>query len=123
MAHFPILGGKLIVTAAIIRLVLCTGLAAARAGDTPAPALLVLHKGENAMAIIDPNSGAVLGRAPTGQDPHELAISEDEAYRTMQRESRQRRRSMREIAEAILLSDRLRKGQPSSAGDSAVSPR
>ena len=52
----------------------------------------------------------------------ELAISEDEAYRTMQRESRQRRRSMREIAEAILLSDRLRKGQPSSAGDSTVSP-
>ena len=29
------------------------------------------------MAIIDPNTGAVLGRAPTGQDPHELAVSED----------------------------------------------
>jgi DNA-binding beta-propeller fold protein YncE len=80
MAHFPILGRKLIVTAAIIGLVSCTGLAAARAGDTPAPALLVLHKGENAMAIIDPNSGAVLGRAPTGQDPHELAISEGGAF-------------------------------------------
>jgi uroporphyrinogen-III synthase len=39
----------------------------------------------------------------------DLEISEDEAYRTMQRESRQRRKSMREIAEAILLGDELRK--------------
>src|SRR4051812_1398049 len=79
MAHFPTLGGKRMVTASTIGLVLCAGLAVARAGDTPAPALLVLHKGENAMAIIDPNTGAVLGRAPTGQDPHELAVSEDGA--------------------------------------------
>jgi uroporphyrinogen-III synthase len=39
----------------------------------------------------------------------DLSISEDEAYRTMQRESRQRRKSMREVAEAILLSDHLRR--------------
>ena len=39
----------------------------------------------------------------------DLAITEDEAYRMMQRESRQRRKSMREIAEAILLSDELKK--------------
>lgn len=38
----------------------------------------------------------------------DLKISEDEAYRTMQRESRQRRRPMREIAEAILLAEDLR---------------
>jgi DNA-binding beta-propeller fold protein YncE len=29
------------------------------------------------MAIVDPSTGAVQGRAPTGQDPHELAVSED----------------------------------------------
>src|SRR5262249_4519723 len=69
--------GKQPVTAATIGLLLCVGLASARAEDTPAPALLVLHKGESAMAIIDPNTGAVLGRAPTGQDPHELAVSAD----------------------------------------------
>jgi hypothetical protein len=57
-------------------LVLCAGLAAVRAGDAPAPALLVLHKGENAMAIVDPETGHVVGRAPTGRDPHELALSE-----------------------------------------------
>jgi uroporphyrinogen-III synthase len=39
----------------------------------------------------------------------DLAITEDEAYRRMQRESRQRRKSMREIAEAILLGDDLKR--------------
>ncbi|HEV2620030.1 MAG TPA: uroporphyrinogen-III synthase [Acidobacteriaceae bacterium] len=43
----------------------------------------------------------------------DLEITEDEAYRTMQRESRQRRKSMREIAEAILLGDDLKKRMPS----------
>ena len=41
----------------------------------------------------------------------DLSISEDEAYKRMQRESRQRRKSMREIAEAILLGEDLRKGR------------
>ena len=43
----------------------------------------------------------------------DLAVGEDEAYRLMQRESRQRRKSMREVAEAILLSDDLRKSRAS----------
>lgn len=46
----------------------------------------------------------------------DLAISEDEAYRTMQRESRQRRKSMREIADAILLGDDLKKSQLEDEG-------
>ncbi len=61
-------------------LVLLGGLAgsAASAQETRGPALLVLHKGENAMAIVDPASGEVLGRIPTtGQDPHEAAVSDD----------------------------------------------
>jgi len=41
----------------------------------------------------------------------DLGISEDEAYRTMQKESRQRRISMHDIAEAILLGDDLKKGR------------
>jgi YVTN family beta-propeller protein len=77
MAHFPMPGGRPLMRAAAIGLMLCAGLAPARAGDTPAPALLVLHKGDSAMAIVDPDTGAVLGRAPTGRDPHELAVSED----------------------------------------------
>ena len=41
----------------------------------------------------------------------DLGMSEDDAYRTMQRESRQRRISMREVAEAIMLGDDLKKSQ------------
>ncbi|WP_245817822.1 uroporphyrinogen-III synthase [Granulicella rosea] len=39
----------------------------------------------------------------------DLGLTEDEAYRRMQRESRTRRRSMREIADAILLGDDLKR--------------
>jgi uroporphyrinogen-III synthase len=39
----------------------------------------------------------------------DFGLDEDAAYKALQRESRQRRRSMREIAEAILLNDDLRK--------------
>jgi uroporphyrinogen-III synthase len=41
----------------------------------------------------------------------DLGMSEDEAYRTMQKESRQRRISMQDIAEAILLGDDLKKAR------------
>jgi uroporphyrinogen-III synthase len=41
----------------------------------------------------------------------ELSLSENDAYRLMQKESRQRRKSMREIAEAILLGDELKKAK------------
>ena len=43
----------------------------------------------------------------------DLGIGEEEAYLTIQRQSRQRRRSKREIAEAILLADDLRRGRSS----------
>jgi FixJ family two-component response regulator len=39
----------------------------------------------------------------------DLQIGEEEAYRTLQRESRQRRKSMKEFAEAIVLSDDLKR--------------
>jgi uroporphyrinogen-III synthase len=40
----------------------------------------------------------------------DLGLTEEDAYRMMQRESRQRRKSMRDLAEAILLSNELRQG-------------
>ena len=39
----------------------------------------------------------------------ELKLTEEEAYRTMQRESQQRRKSMKEIAESIILNDDLKR--------------
>jgi YVTN family beta-propeller protein len=39
--------------------------------------LLVLNKEDATLAIVDPASGRVLGRVPTGQQPHELVVSTD----------------------------------------------
>ena len=41
----------------------------------------------------------------------DLGITEEEAYLTIQRQSRQRRKSKKEIAEAIVLGDELRRGK------------
>ncbi|HEY4379948.1 MAG TPA: uroporphyrinogen-III synthase [Acidobacteriaceae bacterium] len=68
-------------------------------------------------ARLESENAALAGRLETrkvvdrakGILQRDLAIPEDEAYRRMQRESRQRRKSMREIAEAILLGDDLKK--------------
>jgi K+-sensing histidine kinase KdpD len=40
----------------------------------------------------------------------EMRIGEEEAYRTMQRQSQQMRKSMKEIAESIILNDELKRG-------------
>jgi uroporphyrinogen-III synthase len=52
-------------------------------------------------------SRKVIDRAK-GVLQRDLKVTEDEAYRMMQKESRQRRRSMREVAEAVLLSESMR---------------
>lgn len=44
---------------------------------TPAAMLLVLNKTDNNMAIVDPASMQVIGRVPTGEGPHEVAVSAD----------------------------------------------
>jgi len=47
------------------------------AGETPSTALLVLNKGDNTLAIVDPTSLKVVGRAPAGANPHEVIASAD----------------------------------------------
>src|SRR5215472_14746300 len=41
------------------------------------PLLVVVNKGENSLAMVDPQTGKVLARAPTGEGPHEVAVSAD----------------------------------------------
>src|SRR6187455_2776623 len=55
----------------------------------------------------------VLDRAK-GILQRDLGITEEEAYLTIQRQSRQRRKSKKEIAEAIVLGDELRRGKGGS---------
>jgi AmiR/NasT family two-component response regulator len=43
----------------------------------------------------------------------DLGLSEEDAYRLLQRQSRQMRKSMREVAEAVVISDELKRTQQS----------
>jgi YVTN family beta-propeller protein len=47
------------------------------AGDTPSDVLLVLSKGDNTLALVDPSNSQVLARIPVGNDPHEVTASAD----------------------------------------------
>jgi YVTN family beta-propeller protein len=49
----------------------------ASAAETPTVALPVLNKDDNALAIVDPESGKVVARVPTGEAPHEVTVSAD----------------------------------------------
>lgn len=47
------------------------------AASTPKIALLVLDKRDNSLAIVDPGTLQIVGRAPAGPDPHEVVASAD----------------------------------------------
>src|ERR1700745_1579381 len=62
---------------AIVASLLLAVLAAAASAQTPSPALLVLEKNDNMMAIVDPATFKIVGRVPSGPDPHEIEASAD----------------------------------------------
>ncbi len=45
--------------------------------QTPSPALLVLDKEDNMLSVIDPATLKTVARIPTGEAPHEIAVSDD----------------------------------------------
>ena len=47
------------------------------AGQAVPGRLLVLNKEDATFVIVDPESGAILGKVPVGQGPHELITSTD----------------------------------------------
>src|SRR5205809_4602573 len=47
------------------------------AAQTPSPALLVLEKSDNSLAIVDPANLPTVARVPAGPDPHEIVASPD----------------------------------------------
>ena len=59
------------------RLSLLMLVASSVGAQTPKPALLVLEKDDNTLAIVDPASLKIVGRVPAGPDPHEVASSPD----------------------------------------------
>lgn len=48
--------------------------------QTPSPALLVLEKADEQLAIVDPGTLKVLARVPSGGAPHEIVASPDGKY-------------------------------------------
>lgn len=45
--------------------------------QTPSPALLVLEKEDRYLAIVDPISLRIVSRISAGEDPHEIAVTDD----------------------------------------------
>ena len=65
-------------------------------------------EGENSVLSARLESRKIVERAK-GILQREMNISEEDAYRKMQRESQQRRKSMKEIAEAVLMIENLKR--------------
>ncbi len=61
-------------------LALIVGGSVAAVAQLPSPALLVLDKDDNTLVIIDPATNKIVGTAPTGNAPHEVAASNDGRY-------------------------------------------
>ena len=53
------------------------GFACAEVAIAAPPRLLVLNKGDNALVVVDASTRQIIGRAPTGRGPHEVAVSDD----------------------------------------------
>ena len=61
------------------------------------------------LALVDRLETRKIVERAKGILQRDLQLNEEDAYLTLQRESRQRRKSMKEVAEAIILSDDLKK--------------
>jgi YVTN family beta-propeller protein len=62
---------------ALAALVGCLGTAVLAAQPAVGESLLVLSKGDLTLSIVDPTTSRVLGRVPSGPDPHEIVASAD----------------------------------------------
>jgi YVTN family beta-propeller protein len=73
--------GSVNTRARFLLVVVCFGVAALLSrpamAQTPPQALLVLNKADNSLAIVDPATGKIAGRVPTGDSPHEIVASSD----------------------------------------------
>jgi YVTN family beta-propeller protein len=58
-------------------LLLVAAMSLAAQTPTPSPALLILAKSDNTLAIVDPTTLQVVARVPAGPDPHEVISSDD----------------------------------------------
>src|SRR5580693_3847495 len=71
--------GNILVRIATCFVLVSASLAAAigAGAQTPSPALLILEKNDEKLAIVDPSTLKVMGRVPSGGAPHEVIASDD----------------------------------------------
>lgn len=62
----------IVATAVIVWCLVCGA-----AGQATGGRLVVLNKNDATLAVVDPSTGRVLGTVPTGEGPHEVAVSSD----------------------------------------------
>lgn len=60
-----------------LSLLLCGGGVLSIAAETPQTSLLVLAKTDQTLSIVDPATLSIVGRVPSGPDPHEVVASAD----------------------------------------------
>jgi signal transduction protein with GAF and PtsI domain len=70
-------------------------------------------EGENSDLVQQLETRKVVERAK-GILQRDLGLNEEQAYLTLQRQSRQKRRSMKDVAEAIVLSEEIKRGSNSN---------
>jgi YVTN family beta-propeller protein len=61
----------------VLPLLLVLVLGASSAAQAQGPRLIVLNKEDATLVTVDPATGKVLGTVPTGEGPHEVAVSAD----------------------------------------------
>jgi YVTN family beta-propeller protein len=61
----------------LVALLLIVMTSVVASAQLPSPALLVLNKDDNTLAIVDPASNKIVATVPTGNAPHEVAASSD----------------------------------------------
>lgn len=81
------------------------------AGHLVGSAIELVRLEEEVTLLSDKLESRKLVEKAKGVLQRDLHISEEEAYSMIQKQARQRRKSMREISQAILLSDELRREQ------------
>jgi DNA-binding beta-propeller fold protein YncE len=69
---------KLLLPAIFVALFTITVSVGSSAADLPNPALIVLVKGANELAIVEPTTLKIIARVATGEGPHEVALSPDD---------------------------------------------
>lgn len=86
--------------------VMALGMATPAAPQTPSPALLILEKDDEKLAIADPATLKIVGRVPSGGAPHEIVASADGKFAYISNYASQQVGSLKTISVVDLIAQR-----------------